>query len=124
MFIKNLEDCPEFTAGDNSILRELLHPDKADLAIRYSLAHATVSPKQKTTPHRLKASEIYYIIHGKAIMHIDDESAELTAPCVVYIPPDATQYIENTGSSNLVFFCIVDPPWQPNLENVLDPQAP
>ncbi|MHC5060708.1 MAG: hypothetical protein ACYTFK_06460 [Planctomycetota bacterium] len=52
MFIKNLEDCPEFTAGDNSILRELLHPDKADLAIRYSLAHATVSPKQKTNTYK------------------------------------------------------------------------
>ena len=28
MFVKNLEDCPEFIAGDRSILRELLHPDK------------------------------------------------------------------------------------------------
>jgi hypothetical protein len=26
MFIRDLKDCEEFTAGDNSILRELLHP--------------------------------------------------------------------------------------------------
>lgn len=32
MLIKNLKDCEEFTAGDNSLLRELLHPDKTDLA--------------------------------------------------------------------------------------------
>jgi len=28
MFIKDLNDCEEFIARDNSILRELLHPDK------------------------------------------------------------------------------------------------
>ena len=31
MFIRHLKDCEEFTAGDRSLLRELLHPDKADL---------------------------------------------------------------------------------------------
>jgi hypothetical protein len=31
MFIKDLKDCEEFIAGDNTILRELLHPAKADL---------------------------------------------------------------------------------------------
>ncbi len=39
-------DCDEFVAGDNSLLRELLHPSKANLAIRYSLAHAVVKPGQ------------------------------------------------------------------------------
>jgi hypothetical protein len=37
MFIKKLTDCEEFTAGDGSLLRELLHPDKADIAIRYTV---------------------------------------------------------------------------------------
>ncbi len=27
-----LDSCPEFTAGDGCRLREILHPDKADLA--------------------------------------------------------------------------------------------
>ncbi|HHT9129755.1 MAG TPA: cupin domain-containing protein, partial [Candidatus Brocadiaceae bacterium] len=38
MFIKDLQKCEEFIAGDNTILRELLHPDKADIKLRYSLA--------------------------------------------------------------------------------------
>jgi mannose-6-phosphate isomerase-like protein (cupin superfamily) len=121
MLIKNLKDCPEFTAGDDSLLRELLHPDKADLEIHYSLAHATVRPHRKTIPHRIQASEVYYIIEGKGLMHIDAESAELTAPCAVYIPPDSIQYIENTSHSDLKFLCIVDPPWRPDLEQILDP---
>jgi hypothetical protein len=44
MFIRELNDCPEFIGGDNCVLREILHPDKADLALRYSLAHARVKP--------------------------------------------------------------------------------
>ena len=56
MFIRRLQDSPEFIAGDNSILRELLHPDKADLDLRYSFAHAIVRPAQTTLPHRLRTS--------------------------------------------------------------------
>ena len=44
MFVRTLWECEEFIAGDGSILRELLHPDKADVAVRYSLAHAKVPP--------------------------------------------------------------------------------
>ena len=48
MFVRDLKDCREFVAGDGSILRELLHPEKADLQIRYSLACAKVTAGQKT----------------------------------------------------------------------------
>ena len=58
MLIKKLLDCDEFVAGDNSLLRELLHPAKADLDIRYSLAHAIVKPGQTSKPHKLKTSEV------------------------------------------------------------------
>ena len=119
MFIKDLEDCEEFTAGDNSILRELLHPDKADLAIHYSLAHAIVSPGQTTRPHRLKTSEVYYILEGEGVMHINDESEKVYPGQAVYIPPHSKQYIENIGRFPLKFLCIVDPAWRKEDEEVL-----
>lgn len=118
MFLKYLKDCEEFIAGDDSILRELLHPDKKDLRIRYSLAHAEVRPGQKTKSHKLKSAEVYYIIAGHGLMHIDDHSSEVCPDCVIYIPPDSIQYIENTGTSDLKFLCIVDPPWQQQHEQV------
>ena len=68
MLIHSLTDCSQFIAGDGSLLRELLHPGKADVQIRYSLAHATVPPGEATRPHRLSASEVYYIIAGTATM--------------------------------------------------------
>jgi mannose-6-phosphate isomerase-like protein (cupin superfamily) len=122
MFLKQLKDSKGIIAGDDSILRELLHPEKADVQIRYSLAHAKVPPGRATKPHRLKTSEVYYIITGNGLMHIDEESTEVGAECVVYIPPNATQYIENTSDSDLIFLCIVDPAWRKEDEKVLDSQ--
>ena len=120
MFLKHVKDCKEVTAGDDSILRELLHPEKADLQIRYSLAHAQVPPGRATKPHRLKASEVYYIITGNGLMHIDEELSEVGPDYAVYIPPGARQYIENTGDSDLIFLCIVDPAWRKEDEEVFD----
>jgi len=112
MFIRNLAACEEFTAGDNCRLRELLHPDKADLAVRYSLAHAVVAPGQTTWLHALRTTEVYYILSGRGTMHIDGETAPVRPGDAVYIPPSAKQQITNTGPDDLVFLCIVDPAWR------------
>jgi mannose-6-phosphate isomerase-like protein (cupin superfamily) len=120
MLVKHLRDCREFLAGDGSILRELLHPDKAALNIRYSLAHATVGPGQKTKPHRLESCEVYYVLYGEGMMYIDRETFAVGSGCTVYIPPRAIQYIQNTGDSDLRFLCIVDPAWRQDDEEVVD----
>ncbi len=120
MFVKYLKDCRQFIAGDGSILHELLHPDKAMILTNYSLAHAKVEAGQKTKPHKLISSEVYYVIAGQGLMHIDMESLEVGPECAIYIPPEAVQYIENTGNSDLEFLCIVDPAWREQDEQVFD----
>jgi len=120
VFIKHFDQCSEFTAGDGSILREFLHPDKADLQLRYSLAHATVSPGRRTAPHCLNTSEVYYILQGRGRMTIGGESADVDPGCTIYIPPNVVQYIENIGDSDLLFLCIVDPAWRVEDEQILD----
>ena len=60
MFIKDLKECKEIVAGDNTTLRELLNPLKEDVITRYSVAHARVNPGEITYAHRLKSSEVYY----------------------------------------------------------------
>lgn len=120
MLLKHVKDCEELIAGDDSILRELLHPEKEDLHIRYSLAHAKVPVGQATKPHRLKTSEVYYIMAGYGLMHIDKEFFEVGPDCAVYIPPGAMQYIENTSDVDLIFLCIVDPAWRKGDEEVFN----
>ena len=119
MFIRRMKDCPEFVAGDNCMLRELLHPDKAPLALRYSFAHAMVTPGQTTWLHRLTTSEVYYILSGEGIMHINEETSRVGPGDVIYIPPHASQQITNAGASDLVFLCIVDPAWRTQEEEII-----
>ena len=112
MLVRRLEDCPQFVAGDGSVLRELLHPGKTHVAIRYSLAHARVAPGESTEAHRLQTAEVYYILRGCGRMHINARTADVDADCAIYIPPGSVQYIENTGNDDLIFLCIVDPAWR------------
>ena len=119
MLVRSRRNCEECAAGDGSLLRELLHPEKADLEIRYSLAHAEVAVRQTTKPHRLRTCEVYYILEGNGLMHIDGQSSQVGAGDAIYIPPGSIQHIENTGSCALKFLCIVDPAWRREDEVVL-----
>ena len=115
MLIRDVRDCEDLTTLDNAVLCELLHPanEPEELAIKFSIAHTIVKPGEKTQPHRLKtAAEIYYILDGKGVMVIDAESAAVRSGQTVYIPPNSTQYIKNTGDSDLSFLCIVEPMWR------------
>jgi len=118
MLIRKLMECEEFMAGDQTILRELLHPDKQAIALRYSLAHATVPAGQTSTPHALTTSEVYYILSGVGQMTIDGETQRVQPGDAVYIPPNARQFIHNPGSEPLIFICIVDPAWRKEDETV------
>ncbi len=122
MFIKKFQNCAEFIAGDSTILRETISPlnDKENLKIRYSLAHAILKPGKKSYRHKLKTSEVYYILEGDGIMHIDDETAAVESGDTIYIPPNSAQYIENTGKADLKFLCIVDPAWRKEDEEVCE----
>lgn len=119
MFVRQLADCSEFTAGDGTALRELLNPDKHPVHCRYSLAHATLAAGHLSILHRLKTTEVYYILAGQGRMEIDGHSRAVTAGDTIYIPPSASQRIENTGTTPLEFLCIVDPAWRPEDEDVL-----
>ncbi len=118
MLIQKLNACDEFIAGDGTQLRELLHPDKQAVDLRYSLAHAALPPGQTSVLHSLTTSEVYYILSGVGEMHIDDETQFVEPGDAVYIPPNAKQFIYNCGTEPLIFICIVDPAWRKEDETI------
>jgi mannose-6-phosphate isomerase-like protein (cupin superfamily) len=118
VFIRRFAECAELLAGDGTVLREYLHPDKQPLDLRYSLAHAALGPGERSLRHRLSVSEVYYILEGEGLMRIEGEEESVSAGDVVYIPPHATQCIHNAGDVVLRFLCIVDPAWRPQCEKV------
>ena len=122
MIVKRFEDQEEIVALDDTLIREFLNPkhDKVPLHLTYSLAHASIPVGKSSLPHRFfEASEVYYILRGKGIMYIDDETAEVGPGDTIYIPPMGIQYIENIGNSDLIFLCIVDPAWEKKDEEVI-----
>jgi mannose-6-phosphate isomerase-like protein (cupin superfamily) len=119
MLKKTLSTLTPTRAADDSELREILHPDRGNVRIRYSLAHAVVKPGRATLPHRLASSEVYYVIAGAGVMHVDAEAEAVRAGDTVYIAPRAVQWIENKGATDLVFLCLVDPAWRAEHEETV-----
>jgi mannose-6-phosphate isomerase-like protein (cupin superfamily) len=119
MIIKDIERCSRFTAMDGTVLCELLHPERECLDLPYSIAHAVLKPGTGSVPHRLKdSSELYYILEGQGLMYIDSESKDVVPGQAVYIPPGSWQHIQNTGSNDLKFLCIVHPIWSAKDEEI------
>jgi mannose-6-phosphate isomerase-like protein (cupin superfamily) len=115
MLIRDITGASHERVIDRSLLFELLHPDKVPAAagLGCSVAHAIIPTGESTLPHMLNEStELYYILHGTGMMHIDEGHTRVREGQIVLIPPGARQFIENTGSEDLVILCIVSPKWQ------------
>src|SRR3954454_8082312 len=109
MFLKTLAACERIIANDLTELRELLHPEHDGQPLGYSLAHAVIQPGQRSLRHHLEgASEVYYLLTGRGIMHVDDETREVRAGDALLIPAGAVQFLENTGEEPLTILAIVE----------------
>jgi mannose-6-phosphate isomerase-like protein (cupin superfamily) len=113
LLVRRTGEQREITANDGCRLRELLHPERDDSALPYSLAVARVEPGEATRPHFLRGErEVYYIIEGSGLMHIGSESSTVGPGDAVVIPDGATQWIECTSAEPLTFLAVVSPPWR------------
>jgi mannose-6-phosphate isomerase-like protein (cupin superfamily) len=117
MFVKSLSDCERIVANDLTELRELLHPEHDGLPVGYSLAHAVIRPGQRSIRHHLEGrTEVYYLLSGQGRMHVGEEVREVRAGDALLIPAGVVQFLENTGTTDLVFLAIVEPAWQPHVD--------
>jgi mannose-6-phosphate isomerase-like protein (cupin superfamily) len=120
MILTRLKDCPEFMAGDRTRLRELLHPNKSEAKVGYSLAHGSLDPGHRSSRHRLISSEVYYFIAGEGRFTVEDRSVEVSRGDVIYVPPGADQSLLNTGTGAIEFLCLVEPAWKIEGEEILE----
>lgn len=121
MLIKSIQSCSYFQASDRSTICELLHPARDGLDLPYSIAHAVLGPGAASLPHMLReSSEVYFILEGQGVMHIGGESARVVQGQAIYIPPGSRQHIQNTGTDDLKFLCIVYPMWRREGEQIFE----
>ena len=119
MIKKTIADITPFTAGDDTLIREVLHPKNEGVPMAYSLAHAELESGKASLPHRLlDRSEVYIILEGEGTAYVDGQAAVLRAGDVLFIPAGAEQYLDNTGTATIRFLCIVDPAWSKDTEIV------
>ena len=120
MYIKNVNEIPSFTAGDDTQLKEVWHPKNDPLSLDYSLAHARLDPGESSKPHLLHhASEMYIFIQGVGRVFIGEESQIVGRGDCVLVPKGCLQHVSNEGPDPLLFYCIVSPPWQASEESIM-----
>lgn len=118
---KNIEELTAFSAGDDTILKEVWHSKNDGIDLPYSLAHAYLDEGHASLPHILhKSEETYIFLSGSGEIIIDDQVLNVKTGSTVIVPKGANQYVKNTGSERLVFLCIVSPPWNEEEEEVLN----
>jgi len=104
-------------APDGAEIRNLIHREQG--ATRLSMAEALVSAGQRTAKvyHQTIYEETWYFLQGSGVFHLHHPGAEAeeilaVAPGdTVLIPPGDGFWVENTGTTDLIFLCCGSPPW-------------
>ena len=112
MNTKEIENLDAVSGNEGTQIRQIFSPNDTNNTIRYSLAHCTIKPGNNSKPHKMKTSEIYYILQGNGIMHIEEEEKLVKKNETIFVPPMSRQFIENNGEIDLILLCIVDPAWK------------
>ncbi len=120
MSLKKLPEIPEVDGFEGTKIKQIFHPHNTLNGIRYSITHFSLEKGKKSQLHKMKSSEIYYILEGDGILHVDDDKYQVSADDSIYIPPMVKQFIENTGNRKLKFLCIVDPAWKQEDDTLLE----
>jgi len=112
-FISRPEEHTEFETPERCAILEIWNSPEDG---KVSIARARVKPGISTQPHSLTGiTERYLILSGTGRVHIEGLDTQMVYPGdVVYIPPGAIQWIENTASETLVFYAICSPRFIPS----------
>jgi mannose-6-phosphate isomerase-like protein (cupin superfamily) len=104
------------------VANEFLTPERCHILEAYntaadesvSIARARVEPGVTSSWHLLEHTiERYIIVEGRGRVEIGDLPAAKVEPGdVVIIPAAIRQRITNTGTSDLIFYCVCSPRFQ------------
>lgn len=102
----------EFFTSERCFITELHNHDASP---EVSLAAARVERGVRTQLHRLDGiCERYIVRKGQGVLEVDGERQLLKPGDQAVIPAGAAQRIENTGESDLEFYCLCTPRFCPS----------
>ena len=120
MSLRKNSEIDSIQGNEGAKVKQYFHPHNTLNGINYSLAQFILESGKKSKFHKMKSSEIYYVLEGSGILHINDELHYLEKDDSVYVPPNSKQFIENVGADDLKFLCIVEPAWKTSDEVLLE----
>ena len=120
MSIKEDSKIKFIDGGEGAKIKQYFYPHNTLNGINYSIAQFSLEVRGKTKLHKIKSSEIYYILEGEGKLKIDVEMFNLKKDDSAYVPPNSKQFIENIGSKKLRFLCIVEPAWKADDDEILE----
>jgi mannose-6-phosphate isomerase-like protein (cupin superfamily) len=120
MLIKDLSKSKRFIAGDKTIFKSILHPVYDKLDCDYCIGQAILKKGKTSLWHKLKSTEVYFILQGTGLMQIENEKAIVKKGMAIVVPANAKQRIKNIGKKDLAFLCIVSPAWKKEDEEALE----
>ncbi len=120
MSLRKNSEIEYIQANEGTKIKQYFHPHNTLNGINYSMAQFTLEAGKKSKLHKMSSSEIYYILEGSGNLKINEDAYHLEKDDSVYVPPNSKQFIENTGSVNLRFLCIVEPAWKADDEILLE----
>jgi mannose-6-phosphate isomerase-like protein (cupin superfamily) len=101
----------EFPTDERCFITEQLNLDESPEA---SLALARVPPGVTTQLHSVEGTiERYVLVSGIGVMEVGGETATVGPGDRVIVPAGVAQRVSNTGSEDLVFWCICTPRFRP-----------
>ena len=104
-------DVQAFEDDDGAVIREVAAPSNSDLQ-RLSVAEISVKAGQATSMHHHeRIEEVYCILRGTGVMHVDGQSQPVGPGDTVIILPGTRHLLRNTGADDLQMIVVCSPPF-------------
>ena len=120
MSLRRNSDIESFQGNEGLKIKQFFNPQNTQNKINYSIAQFTLKSEGKSILHKIKSSEIYYILEGEGDLKVNDAVFHLQKDDSFFVPPNSKQFIKNTGTGNLRFLCMVEPAWEIEDETILE----
>jgi len=121
MIVRRTYDYEPFKSIDESEITEVIGMATTNTK-EVSLALAKIKPGFKTLNHYHNFTEIYMVVEGEGIMHLDDGIKDVSDGDNILIPPKSWHFIENKGNQSLLIWCICTPAFT-NRETILSKRS-
>lgn len=108
----------EFYTGERCFITEILNTENIK---NISIARARVEPGITTQLHTLDIDEVYYILQGTGEMKVGNSPKKnVKEGDAIFIKSNIAQQITNTSDSDLIFLCICNPKFSPEVYTNLE----